>query len=159
MECSWANQRSVWFLRNSGHKVGCSVSLLSLNVPLQILLSLVFHCTCTAYIICILYYISAQAVHQNSSGCWVVCHIASWTLHLLWMGFWWTSQVWHLKWLAVYAPFLWDLSFVYVCSWLLHDPNMKIRTAYPPYLDAVDAYLAKLLPLVADLQVCKFGLL
>ncbi|ELT88070.1 hypothetical protein CAPTEDRAFT_181391 [Capitella teleta] len=42
-------------------------------------------------------------------------------------------------------------------SWLLHDPEMKVRTSYPPYLEAVDAYLAKILPLVNDLQMSKGG--
>ena len=35
---------------------------------------------------------------------------------------------------------------------------MKLRAMYQPYLDAVDAYFAKLIPQVADLQVRHSGL-
>ncbi|CAH1790221.1 unnamed protein product [Owenia fusiformis] len=42
-------------------------------------------------------------------------------------------------------------------SWLLHDPEMKVRSSYKPYTDAVGAYFGKLLPLVEDLQFSKGG--
>ena len=38
-------------------------------------------------------------------------------------------------------------------SWLLHDPKMKVRSNYPGYTEAVEKYFAKLIPMVADLQV------
>ncbi|CAH1797319.1 unnamed protein product [Owenia fusiformis] len=49
----------------------------------------------------------------------------------------------------------WDLGGL--PSWLLHDPKMKLRSTYQPFLDAVDAYFRHLIPLVADLQYTKGG--
>lgn len=37
-------------------------------------------------------------------------------------------------------------------SWLLKDPAMQVRCAYPPYLAAVDRYFDVLLPLLTPLQ-------
>ncbi|XP_071958964.1 beta-galactosidase-1-like protein 2 [Antedon mediterranea] len=37
-------------------------------------------------------------------------------------------------------------------SWLLHDPDMKIRSTYPLFLDAVENYFDRLLPLVRPYQ-------
>ena len=37
-------------------------------------------------------------------------------------------------------------------SWLLRDPDMKVRSNYPGYQARVEAYFGKLLPLVSDLQ-------
>ncbi len=54
----------------------------------------------------------------------------------------------------------------YICSewdmgglpaWLLKDPNMRLRCAYPPYLQAVDRFFEALLPQVAALQVTRGG--
>ena len=54
----------------------------------------------------------------------------------------------------------------YICSewdwgglpaWLLRDRHMRVRTMYKPYLNAVDDYLGKLLPLLVDLQYTKGG--
>ncbi|XP_033744592.1 beta-galactosidase-1-like protein 2 [Pecten maximus] len=42
-------------------------------------------------------------------------------------------------------------------SWLLADENMKVRSNYKPYQDAVDRFFARLLPLVTDLQHSKGG--
>ncbi|OXA63022.1 Beta-galactosidase-1-like protein 2 [Folsomia candida] len=42
-------------------------------------------------------------------------------------------------------------------SYLLRDPDMRVRTAYQPYLDRVKVYLDNLLPLVADLQFTRGG--
>ena len=33
-------------------------------------------------------------------------------------------------------------------AWLLRDPNLKIRTAYGPYLDAIANYFKKLAPII-----------
>ena len=41
----------------------------------------------------------------------------------------------------------------YVVSWLMSDPAMRVRSSYKPYLEAVEKYFDKLLPLVHDLQV------
>ena len=38
-------------------------------------------------------------------------------------------------------------------SWLLHDPNMKLRSMYPGYIHAVRKYFKKLLPILVPLQV------
>ena len=38
-------------------------------------------------------------------------------------------------------------------SWLLRDPNMKVRSNYKPYQDAVERFFGELLPKVTDLQV------
>lgn len=38
-------------------------------------------------------------------------------------------------------------------SWLLHDPNMNLRSMYRPYLHAVEKYFKKLLPIFVPLQV------
>jgi beta-galactosidase len=54
----------------------------------------------------------------------------------------------------------------YICSewdfgglpaWLLKDPNMQIRCAYPPYLAAVDRFFDELLPKLVPLQSTKGG--
>jgi beta-galactosidase len=54
----------------------------------------------------------------------------------------------------------------YICSewdfgglpaWLLKDPGMRVRCAYPPYLAAVDRFFTALLPPLADLQVSRGG--
>lgn len=37
-------------------------------------------------------------------------------------------------------------------SWLLQDPNMKVRSNYGPYQEAVDRFFSQLIPQVADLQ-------
>ncbi|XP_055349400.1 beta-galactosidase-1-like protein 2 isoform X2 [Paramacrobiotus metropolitanus] len=42
-------------------------------------------------------------------------------------------------------------------SWLLHDPGMRVRTTYQPYIDAVDRFFGRILPMVADLQFTKTG--
>jgi len=42
-------------------------------------------------------------------------------------------------------------------SWLLKDPAMQVRCAYPPYLAAVDRYFDALLPLLAPLQSTRGG--
>lgn len=42
-------------------------------------------------------------------------------------------------------------------SWLLKDPAMQVRCAYPPFLAAVDRFFDALLPLVAPLQSTKGG--
>lgn len=42
-------------------------------------------------------------------------------------------------------------------SYLLRDPNMRVRTAYQPYLDRVKVYFDNLLPLVSDLQFSQGG--
>lgn len=54
----------------------------------------------------------------------------------------------------------------YICSewdfgglpaWLLKDPQMQVRCAYPPYLAAVDRYLDALLPRLIPLQATQSG--
>lgn len=54
----------------------------------------------------------------------------------------------------------------YICSewdfgglpaWLLKDPQMRVRCAYPPYLAAVDRFFAALLPQVVPLQITHDG--
>lgn len=42
-------------------------------------------------------------------------------------------------------------------SWLLKDPEMQVRCAYPPYLTAVDRYFDALLPLLEPLQSTRGG--
>ena len=42
-------------------------------------------------------------------------------------------------------------------SWLLRDPNMRLRCMYRPYLDAVDRYLDALLPQLVPLQITHGG--
>jgi beta-galactosidase len=42
-------------------------------------------------------------------------------------------------------------------SWLLKDPDMQIRCAYTPYLDAVDRYFDALLPRLVPLQSTHGG--
>ncbi|VDI38290.1 Hypothetical predicted protein [Mytilus galloprovincialis] len=39
-------------------------------------------------------------------------------------------------------------------AWLLRDPEMKVRSNYKPYQDAVDRFFSQLIPLVSDLQNC-----
>ncbi|KAL4229127.1 Beta-galactosidase-1-like protein 2 [Mactra antiquata] len=54
----------------------------------------------------------------------------------------------------------------YICSewdfgglpaWLLKDPDMKVRSNYGPYKDAVKRYFGKLIPMISDLQHSKGG--
>jgi len=54
----------------------------------------------------------------------------------------------------------------YICSewdfgglpfWLLKDPHMQVRCAYPPYLAAVDRFFDALLPRLAPLQSTRGG--
>jgi beta-galactosidase len=54
----------------------------------------------------------------------------------------------------------------YICSewefgglpaWLLKDPQMRVRCAYPPYLQAVDRFFDALIPRVAPLQITRGG--
>jgi beta-galactosidase len=42
-------------------------------------------------------------------------------------------------------------------SWLLKDPNMQVRCAYPPYLAAVDRFFEALLARLAPLQSTRGG--
>ena len=42
-------------------------------------------------------------------------------------------------------------------SWLLRDPNMKFRSNYKPYLDAVDRYFSKLLAILKNFQFSTNG--
>ena len=54
----------------------------------------------------------------------------------------------------------------YICSewdfgglpfWLLKDPNLQVRCAYPPYLEAVDRFFDALLPKLVPFQSTKGG--
>jgi beta-galactosidase len=54
----------------------------------------------------------------------------------------------------------------YICSewdlgglppWLLKDPSMKLRCMYPPYLEALDRFYGKLLPMLKPLQISEGG--
>ncbi|XP_064611298.1 beta-galactosidase-1-like protein 2 [Liolophura sinensis] len=49
----------------------------------------------------------------------------------------------------------WDLGGL--PSWLLHDPEMKLRSNYPPYQKAVSDFFEKLIPMVTDLQYSRGG--
>jgi beta-galactosidase len=42
-------------------------------------------------------------------------------------------------------------------SWLLKDPDMQVRCAYPPFLEAVDRYFDALLPRLVSLQSTQGG--
>jgi len=42
-------------------------------------------------------------------------------------------------------------------SWLLRDPNMKVRSNYKPYLDAVAKYYEKLMAVVNKFQFTNGG--
>jgi beta-galactosidase len=42
-------------------------------------------------------------------------------------------------------------------SWLLKDPHMQVRCAYPPFLEAVDRYFDALLPQLVPLQSTRGG--
>lgn len=41
--------------------------------------------------------------------------------------------------------------------WLLHDPNMRVRTTYLPYLGAVQRYFRKLIEVLEPLQAAYGG--
>ena len=49
----------------------------------------------------------------------------------------------------------WDLGAL--PSWLLKDPDMRLRCAYPPYLNTVDRFFDALLPRLAPLQASHGG--
>ncbi|BFZ25985.1 hypothetical protein BsWGS_29024 [Bradybaena similaris] len=42
-------------------------------------------------------------------------------------------------------------------GWLLHDPDMKVRTNYPGYVSAVNKYFSRLLPMVHNQQFTEGG--
>ena len=42
-------------------------------------------------------------------------------------------------------------------SWLLKDPNMRLRSNYKPHLEAVGKYFDKVLPIVNQYQFTKGG--
>lgn len=42
-------------------------------------------------------------------------------------------------------------------AWLLHDPAMRLRCQYAPYLDAVSRYYDRLMPILDPLQYTKGG--
>ena len=42
-------------------------------------------------------------------------------------------------------------------SWLLKDPQMRLRCAYPPYLQAVDRFFDMLIPRLTPLQITRGG--
>ena len=42
-------------------------------------------------------------------------------------------------------------------AWLLRDPNMKLRSNYKPYLDAVDKYWSKLFAIAKEFQFTTNG--
>lgn len=46
-----------------------------------------------------------------------------------------------------------DISFLSSPSWLLQDPNMKLRTTYRGFTKAVDLYFDHLMSRVVPLQV------
>jgi len=61
---------------------------------------------------------------------------------------------------AVYrpGPYIcseWDLGGL--PSWLLRDPNMKLRSNYGPYLKAVEKYFEKVLEIAKDFQFTSNG--
>lgn len=43
--------------------------------------------------------------------------------------------------------------FLGLCSWLLSDGNMRLRTTYPGFTQAVNTYFDKLIPKLVPLQV------
>lgn len=49
----------------------------------------------------------------------------------------------------------WDLGGL--PSWLLHDPEIKVRSTHPQYLDRVDKYFEKLMPLLAAFSHLRGG--
>ncbi len=50
----------------------------------------------------------------------------------------------------------WTLHVTGLPSWLLHDPHMVVRTSkYKPYLQHVENYFSKLLPILAAFQYSK----
>ena len=42
-------------------------------------------------------------------------------------------------------------------AWLLKDPQMRLRCAYPPYLQAVDRFFDALIPRITPLQITRGG--
>ena len=45
------------------------------------------------------------------------------------------------------------LCLVSLFRWLLHDPNMRLRSTYKPYQDAVEKYFTELFKILVPLQV------
>ena len=43
--------------------------------------------------------------------------------------------------------------FSYFQSWLLSDPHMEPRSMYPPFIEAVDQFYKRFLPILVPLQV------
>ena len=43
--------------------------------------------------------------------------------------------------------------FLYFQSWLLSDPHMEPRSMYPPFIEAVDQFYKRFLPILVPLQV------
>ncbi len=70
------------------------------------------------------------------------------------MGFRWVAKViinkFQIMGIELIGNRLWTLS-----SWLLRDPDMKVRTSYPGYLQVADDYLTQVFLRVVNLQFQK----
>ena len=65
-----------------------------------------------------------------------------------------TCDAGRIKFCILYSVCILSLEKKIVCdSWLLADPNMKVRSNYQGYQDAISRFFGDLLPRVADLQV------
>uniref|UniRef100_K1PC55 Beta-galactosidase-1-like protein 2 n=1 Tax=Magallana gigas TaxID=29159 RepID=K1PC55_MAGGI len=47
--------------------------------------------------------------------------------------------------------------FKFITNWLLKDPNIKVRSNYPPYVEAVKRFYNDLIPRITDLQRSNSG--
>jgi beta-galactosidase len=60
--------------------------------------------------------------------------------------------------LSTYFREVFYAKYIFVAySWLLHDEKMVVRSIYQPFIEAVDRYFGKLLPLLTDLQFTRNG--
>lgn len=69
-----------------------------------------------------------------------------------------TAQAVGLKVIVRPGPYIcseWD--FGGLPAWLLQDPELQVRCAYPPFLAAIDRFFAALLPRLAPLQTSRSG--
>lgn len=71
----------------------------------------------------------------------ISCHKGSWTeyVNLLWRRLSSLTSV--------------SILFSFLCSWLLRDDKMKLRTTYTGFTEAVNVYFNKLIPKLVPLQV------
>ena len=70
------------------------------------------------------------------------------------MGFWWVAKVIINKFIIMSIKLIGNRIWT-PSSWLLRDPEMKVRTSYPGFIEVADSYLTEVFRRVVNLQFQK----